>query len=205
MYTTAQAKIRNRPIAITDIAISKVPRTRFDGFTDADNAYIQELHKQLLRVAKAECEKYGRIDYECAIVVDLVHHNNELLLGGPGVVDIRNNANTAAKKMILSGPKNTMLYMHNHPSTSIFSADDVKTFLYNESLFVMTAVGNDGSVYVIQKTYRTNGAAFLHDYSILARKYGVANKNNNATLAIRDMLNRARDYGMIYKKGAHKK
>ena len=31
-----QSKVRNRPIKITDIAISKVPRTQLFGLTDTD-------------------------------------------------------------------------------------------------------------------------------------------------------------------------
>ena len=47
-----QSKVRNRPIKITDIAISKVPRTQLFGLTDSENAIIQEYHKVLLQNAR---------------------------------------------------------------------------------------------------------------------------------------------------------
>ena len=45
-------KKRNRAIDITDVAITKVPKTHILGFNNEQNLYIQELHKELLSRAQ---------------------------------------------------------------------------------------------------------------------------------------------------------
>ena len=44
-----QSKVRNRPIKITDIAISKVPRVKLLGLQDSENGFIQNYHKMILK------------------------------------------------------------------------------------------------------------------------------------------------------------
>ena len=63
-------KDRKRAIGITDVAITKVPKTHIFGFNNEQNLYIQNLHKELLcQVQKAmkyilkKASKYG-IEYK---------------------------------------------------------------------------------------------------------------------------------------------
>lgn len=51
-------KNRRRPIAITEIAIDKVPQTHIFGFSTMQNQYIQNLHKLVLKEAKQLNESY---------------------------------------------------------------------------------------------------------------------------------------------------
>ncbi len=39
-----------------------------------------------------------------------------------------------------------------HPSGLIFSEADLRVFIRHENLFILGAIGNDGSVYFIEKT-----------------------------------------------------
>ena len=200
MNKLRQAKVRNRAIDITYIAINKVRKISFKGFSDKENEIIQSLHKSLLRIVQEKCKNNKYNDYEYAIAVDIHNWKSVVIEGERGIVYI--NHNTQAKSMIRNGYKNSILYMHNHPSTGTFSADDVKTFLLNESIFIMTAVGHDGSVYVLQKTPKLNTERFLEDYGSLAKDYKQkGNVANNGTLAINDMLKKAHEYGLIYEKG----
>lgn len=66
-----QQKRRNRAIKITDIAISKVPRTKFFGFSSEQNEQIQEYHKELLLEAKKLCNEKKNNEMEVAILVHL--------------------------------------------------------------------------------------------------------------------------------------
>ena len=96
------------------------------------------------------------------------------------------------------------MFMHNHPSTGTFSGEDFKFFCNNDSLYIITVVGNDGTVYVLAKTAYFD-IKVLADYTMLAANYYNAGYiRNNGTLAIRDILKRANDYGLEYKKGSHR-
>lgn len=69
----------------------------------------------------------------------------------------------------------------------------------------MTAVGHDGFVYVIERTYKSECEQFIGDYARLANEYMEKGIINNGTRAINDMLKRADEYHIIYKKGASKR
>lgn len=91
--------------------------------------------------------------------------------------------------------------MHNHPSTGTFSGEDFKTFCTNDSLYIMTVVGNDGSVYVLVKT-KTFKKDVIVEYTKIAQKYyEMGYKRNNGTMAMREILKNASKYGIEYKKG----
>ena len=203
MDSLRQSKIRTRAIAITDIAIEKVPKIGFKGFTDKESEIIQNLHKSLLRIVQKKCKQSKINDYEYGIAIEIHSWKSIVIEGERGAVYL--NKSPEAKSMIRNGYRNSVLYMHNHPSTGTFSADDIKTFLANESIFLMTAVGHDGSVYYIQKTYEVNVSQFMMDYALLAEEYKKSGyTNNNATLAIKDMLKQGEKYGLIYGKGVNK-
>lgn len=199
-----QSKVRNRPIKITDIAISKVPRTQLFGLTDSENAIIQEYHKVLLQNARELCERYRRNDMECAIVFSIIT-KEAILIEGTQERAVDFSQDSAANLFIKSAPDRTLIYMHNHPSTGTFSATDIKTFKDTPSLRSMTAVGHDGSVYVIERTYKSECERFIGDYARLANEYLEKGIINNGTRAINDMLKIASEYHIIYKKGAPKK
>lgn len=74
MENLRQAKVHNRAIAVTDIAIGKVPLIKIDGFTDEENQIIQSLHKHLLKLVQEKCKEFKVNDYEYAIAVD-IHEN----------------------------------------------------------------------------------------------------------------------------------
>lgn len=49
----------------------------------------------------------------------------------------------------------------------------------------MTAVGHDGSVYVIERTYKSECERFIGDYARLANEYlekGIINNGTRATM-----------------------
>ena len=163
-------KKRNRPIAISDIAIAKVPRTNIFGFSNDQNLFIQEMHKELLRRAKELCQKSNSNSMEVVIILDTHTWDNWVIEGKQdNVVEI--NDNPEAKMILETATKNSLMLLHNHPSTGSFSARDLITFCNNDSIFIMTAVGNDGSVYLLKKELRFDPSQLLLSYGELAEKY----------------------------------
>lgn len=114
-------------------------------------------------------------------------------------VEMKDNKDAYIKMM--NSPKNSLLFMHNHPSTGTFSAEDFKMFCNNDSIYAMTVVGNDGGIYVLIKNIGFNPSNALRVYgSLVTGKY--MNSKINATLAMRDILNNSNKYSLIYlKKG----
>lgn len=199
LTSVLQSKSRMRAVAITDIAISKVSVVKFRGFTEQENNLIREYHKLLLQLAQKLCDKHKNSEYEYGILINIHTWNHIEIEGVPNGVYM--DSSPAAKLALENGSKNSLFYMHNHPSTGTFSAADLKTFLLNEAIFIMTAVGNDGFVYSVQKTADVDVRGFLTDYLQMAEQYRDDGYLNNATLALKDIMKKSEKYGVIYMKG----
>ncbi len=52
----------------------------------------------------------------------------------------------------MKGTNYAFLVMHNHPSNSHFSYKDLKTFVDAVNMAILIALGNNGSIYIIEKT-----------------------------------------------------
>ncbi|MCM1243494.1 MAG: hypothetical protein NC314_11690 [Roseburia sp.] len=92
--------------------------------------------------------------------------------------------------------------MHNHPSTSTFSGADFKTFCNNDSLYLMTVVGNDGSIRVLTKQNGFDSNTALLYYIELVKKFNMY--QNNGTRAMKELLKNCGKIGLSYKVGRKK-
>ncbi len=194
-------KKHDKPIKITDIAINKVPCTHVSGFTGEQNTFIQERHKEILKTARELCEKYRNDEMEAIILVN-AHTWKYWVVEGKeaGNADIADN--TDAKEALQTSSKNSLLLLHNHPSAGTFSGTDFVTFCFNASLYMMTIVGNDGTVYVLVKNAEFDSGFAIAEYFKLVREN--ADKKDRVQLAMKTILKNSGNYGLIYKKGRKK-
>ena len=193
-------KNRKRAIGITDIAIKKVPKTRIYGFNSEQNLYIQDLHKELLQRAQRLNLENDTNLMEVGILLD-IHTWDYWVIEGKNACAVNIKDSIEAFYALTNARKNQLLMMHNHPSTGTFSGEDFKTFCNNDSLYIMTVVGNDASVYILIKTKEFDKSVLM-EYAKLARKYyEMGYKNSNGTLAMKEILKNASGYGLEYKKG----
>lgn len=197
-------KNRKRPIDITDIAISKVPRTRIYGFTPEQNKVIQEEHIKLLKLAQHLNKENKSNKMEVGILID-THTWEDWVINGEKECEVEMKNNPLALQVLTTMPKNRLMFMHNHPSTGTFSGEDFKTFCNNDSLYMMTVIGNDASVYILIKNSNFNMEYALLSYGELSIKYmKQGHIKDNGTLAIKHILENANNYGLTYKKGRSK-
>lgn len=186
-------KKRNRPIAITDIAILKVPRVHIFGFKEDEDIFIQKMHQKLLTMSKEL-----NASKEVGIMIDIIEWQTWPILGDANEVETKKNPD--AYIALKSYRKNTLIFMHNHPSTGTFSGVDFKTFCDNDTLYAMTVVGNDGSVYTLTKVAGFDSGkalAYYHDLAMNTYKEYV----NNGTMAMKELLENCEKIGLIYGKG----
>ncbi len=203
MVRDFQQNRRDRAIAITDIAISKVRETRFRGFDSECLKEIQKHHKEVLKEAQRLNKLYHTNKMEVGILID-IHTWNYWTIYGKKECEVQMKDNLDAYKVFVTAKKNQLMFIHNHPSTGTFSGEDLKFFCNNESLYMVTVVGNNGSIYALTKTPYFD-IRILADYGLLADSYyKQGHINNNGTLAIHDILKIADKYGLEYKKGSHK-
>ena len=130
---------------ITDEAINSVPLVKIDGFTEEQNLALQKAHKQLLRTAQKET---------VGVEVSAVYDMNLRQIGTS-----RTEHNVG--RVGIDNPNESYIAMHNHGSDETFSMADILGFANKSNMNMLTAVGNKGSVYVMQKSGDFDTEAFL--------------------------------------------
>lgn len=186
-----QAKKRDRKIYITDTAIGKVGRVHLSDFSEDRILIMQQRHKALLKIAKEQNDSN-----EVLMICDLVFEKQVVIFGTEYTVSPGKDPN--AVSLVSSSPPHSLVYMHNHPSTNIFSAGDIDTFICDAAIKTMSVVTNQGEVYVINKTFDYDfdkTRVLLMD--IYRSLRSGADKSNRF---VRDFLKRCKEGGIEYGK-----
>lgn len=140
-----QAKKRDHKIYITDVAIDKVGNVRPIDFSEKQAEQMQVKHKELLKIAKEKNDSN-----EVLFIDDLNFKSEVQILGEEFVVSP--GKNPFAVSIVNNAAKQSLIYLHNHPSTNNFSMGDIDTFICESSIKMISAVTNQGEVYILNKT-----------------------------------------------------
>lgn len=147
-----EARKRDHKIMITDEAIEKVPFIRYKAIAEEHYDTIQKLAKDVLKISKEQNNSN-----EVAIVYSLdwerlAERGQEYIGISLGDEHSINLAEDAVSYHLVHGSfKCVVVCMHNHPNLSKLSLDDVKFFLGNESVKMIAAVTNLGSIFYMIK------------------------------------------------------
>ena len=96
------------------------------------------------------------------------------------------------RNWIKTAPKYSIVVMHNHPRNGMFSGADLKSFVDYASIYAMTAVCNDGTIYSIHKTEAFDPIALMVYYND-----GI--KNTGEYSGIKNVAKNASKIGIKYK------
>lgn len=151
-----QAKKRDHKINITDIAINSVGKVKLSDFTNAQINDMQNKHKELLKIAK------DKNDSNEVLFIDDLNFKSEVQILGDEF-SVSPASNPFAVSVITNAERQSLIYLHNHPSTNSFSVGDIDTFICEGSIKAMSVATNQGKVYVLNKTrnYEYNKARNL--------------------------------------------
>ena len=139
-----QAKTRDHKIYITDIAVSKISRVDLSDFSEEQCITMQEKHKTLLGIAQTQNDSN-----EVLFIDDLEFKSEVTVLGDEFKVSPAKNP--FAVSVIINADRQSLVYMHNHPSTNNFSVGDIDTFVCENAIKIMSVVTNQGNVYIMNK------------------------------------------------------
>lgn len=168
---------RNHKVMITDIAIDKVPFVKYKTIPENEFANLQNLAKRVLKLSK---EKNN--SNEVAIIYSLEHE--KLMQEGRPYLGISFGTkhgvnpleNPISFQLLHTATSCVMICIHNHPSLSKISLDDVSFFLKQEQLKMLIAVTNLGSISYIVKSDKYN---FNYAVDILNQAITINNTGNN--------------------------
>lgn len=169
------AKKRNRKILITDEAIEKVPLIRYKEIPESEYLMLQELAREVLTVSKNDNDSNEvaltySLDYR-----KLIADGKEFMgvaLGDEHSVDPC--MSTVAYHLITVSLECVVIVLHNHPSLSKFSLEDIKFFLQNGAVKMMVVITNLGSIsYLVKKdSYNRKAAIDIYNHAVSMHNEG---------------------------------
>ena len=135
-------------IPITEEAIRRVPQVRPDGWSQEQAERLQTAHRELLRAV---------MDKPVGTEVGAVYAPDMRLIE-------RKIGEYAGHQIVAPLCHEPHIFVHNHPSGLTFSENDIKGFINSADMELLTAVGNNGSVYALQKSDDYSAADFVKAY-----------------------------------------
>ena len=152
-------------VLITEQAIKKVKEVSISGYTVQQNLYTSEIRKELLRYAR-DCNDSN----EVACLVNLERlTKSDFIIGDSISVNI--DADPIAYHMLVTGERNSLELIHNHPGLSYFSLNDIGVFLSNSTMQTISIVNNQGTTCFLHKTEKYNYKENLALIRKLSEKY----------------------------------
>lgn len=164
------------PEPVTMQAIAKVKAFNCDTLDAAKQRQLQNAHKRLLMEASKQ-----PLGVEVGRVFDL---DMQPLTG-----NITGNAEGHSVK--LPNFDTPYIVIHTHPTSGIFSHGDLKSFIKNENLKLMTALGHSGHIFAIEKTSTYDFAAADKIIKMLYEQILVMADTPRKKLSDADLLTRA--------------
>ena len=167
---------------ITDNVITNLKLPNFQTITDSEIIHFIYLHcRKVLEIAKDK-----NASKEVARIINL--ENFEI----PGTT--MGNAHSVDIECLISPYKNSedaFLVIHNHPSNNHFSRRDIKVFTDVINLTILIVVGNQGSIYILEKTRQLSTNELLS-----IRKTLLDWKNN--VIDFVEVITQIRSFGLVY-------
>ena len=182
-----QAKKRDRKIMITDVAIDKVPCVKMPNISMQECERIQAAHKRLLRIAQAQNESNEVLAILSFANMDEIH-----VLGNED--EVNPETDMKARAAFLSSRYGELMYLHNHPSTNIFSMADIDTFITQGGIGLISVVTNQGEVYILHKNHRYTYEK-ARDLLFLIREAVSEDTEKMIDMFLRDCKKAGIDYG----------
>lgn len=171
---------------ITEESIQKVPLIQPEGWSQEKAQRLQEAHRDLLRAVRDK-----PIGTEAGRVYDWnMSPLSGIIMGTPGEGTIN-----------LPSCGIPYIVVHNHPDGETFSPADIEKFIFTENISMITAVGNNGSVYAAIKTEEFNGfGAHQKFLSLNAALQDCVEKRDKSKYVqiILEFLNGGKTYGFEF-------
>ena len=175
--------IQEEPQSITTQSIQNVGLVHSELLGERENRALQNANKRLLMEASRQ-----PLGTEVGVVYSMdMKQVGKYILGGDGSVKIpRQNFDH--------------IVLHNHPDCGTFSFGDLDIFSRRDNLKIVIAVGNNGDVYLVEKTARYNRNDFHQKVTQIKDAGEWKTSPQKANEIIDTFLQEANIYGIFYKK-----
>lgn len=170
---------------VTQATIDNIPKVVPHGFTDDMADRLQGAHKAILTKAM----KQKKITTEVGAVYDMEMKNlTEITVGVENHIE-------------LPSPNENHISIHSHADSLVFSVRDIRTFMNDNKMMMMSVVGYNGTIYTLQRTESYDGFYFWKDFCEVQKKLEEYVKEDNPKKyvnALEQFLKRSEKYGTYF-------
>ena len=199
MKDLEMAKKRDHKIMITDEAIERVPLVKYKEIPESEYLMLQELAKEVLTVSKNDNDSNEVALTYSLNYRDLIAESKEFMgvaLGDEHSVDPC--MNTVSYHLIASSIDCVVIVLHNHPSLSKFSLEDVKFFLCNGTVKMMVVVTNLGNISYLVKKSGYNQRMAVEIYNNAVNRHNEGGSIRSYQKAVSYFLSNCHEANIIY-------
>lgn len=173
---------QNGYLSITEESINRVTAFRCETLDAAGQQALAQAHRNLLR----EAAGYGP-GTEVARCFRLDMQPIGDLLVGDRVASVR-----------IPDQDIPHIAAHTHPSGLTFSPNDILGFLRRKNMRMLTAVGNNGAVYALERQPWADEIAVLDLYDQMNKRIVASSTKQDVMGALNRFFEEARNYGVQY-------
>lgn len=179
--------IRGAYLPVTEKSIKAVRPFVCRTLDEAGRQALARAHQELLR--KAAAHPVGTEAARC-YGMDMRPLGETIISGQKGRVRI---------------PDQDVPYIaiHTHPSGMTFSPGDIRGFATRENMRMLTAVGNDGTVYAIEKTLQFDRNRILALFHDAENRLAMLQNQQEVNAAMQKLLKEAEQYGATFYAGGN--
>lgn len=193
------SKNRNQKVLITDEAINKVPFIKYKGIPESEYVTIQELAKEVLAISKNENNSN-----EVALTYSMEHES--LIAAGRKYIGISLGdehsvdpcMNTVANHLITASLGCVVIILHNHPSLSKFSLEDVQFFLRNITVKMMVVITNLGGISYLVKRENIDQRKAVEIYNNAVNMHNEGSGMKDYQKAVAYFLSSCHEANIVY-------
>lgn len=193
------AKKRDHKILITDEAIKKVPLVKYKEIPQSEYIMLRELAREVLTVSKNDNDSN-----EVALTYSLDYRN--LIADGREFIGVALGdehsvdpcMNTVSYHLLTASFECVVIVLHNHPSLSKFSLEDIKFFLSNSTIKMMVVITNLGSISYLVKKDKYNRRNAIELYNSAVNMHNEGSGIRDYQKAVSYFLSRCHNADIVY-------
>ena len=190
---------KNHKIDITDVAINKVKLIKFEEIPKEEHLIISNLAKMVLEISK-ENNNSNEVSITYKIGTNIKDIDSSIGVQFGNEYEVDPLSNTISYHLIKGQNECIVVLLHNHPSLSSFSLDDIYFFLSYHTIKMMVLVSNKRDIH-----YMVKNSKYDIDKNILllnktGEEYNKAKSHKKKLEAINIFLKGCKKIGIIYKR-----
>ena len=190
---------KNHKINITDVAINKVKIIKFEEIPKEEHIIIYNLAKMVLEISK-ENNNSNEVSITYKIGTNIKDLESSIGVQFGNEYEVDPLGNTTSYHLIKGQNDCVVVLLHNHPSLSSFSLDDIYFFLSYHTIKMMVLVSNKGNIYYMVKNKKYDIDKNILLLNKTGEEYNKSKSLKKKLEAINIFLKGCKKNGIIYKK-----